>query len=390
MTNQMPQDFATYGEARKAGFLKMKEFKERGKNMVGTYCSFVPTELIIAANGVPVSLCASSEEPIGSAERDLPSNLCPLIKASYGFGLTDTCPYFYFSDLIIGETTCDGKKKMFELLNNIKETYVMQLPSSREACYIDMWEQEIIRLWKKLEDFYHIKITDSDVQKAIVLKNKERQVVLKFLELGKLNPSPISGYEMGTRLDSLGFNPDIEGRSKILADRMAEVLAHWQKDLAGKSSVKPRILVTGCPNSGMRDKTIKVLEEMGADVVAFDSCNGAREKIDMVDTTLPTTKALAKKYMNINCSIMSPNGARMDYIKDMIKEYAVDGVLELVLMSCHTYAIESYNVKKTVEATGAQYLKLETDFSKSDSEQIKTRLQAFMETLGNCKQISAC
>lgn len=382
MMNQLPQGFATYGEARKAGFMKMKEVKEKGKNLVGTYCSFVPTELIIAANGVPVSLCASSEEPIAAAEQNLPSNLCPLIKASYGFGLTDTCPYFYFSDLIIGETTCDGKKKMFELMNKIKETYVMQLPSSRDESYIDMWEQEIIKLWKKLEDFYHIKITDTAVQKAIALKNKERGIVLKFLELGKLNPAPISGFELGTRLDSLGFNPDIEGRSKILADRTKEVLADWQANWQGKPSTKPRILVTGCPNSGVRDKTIKVLEELGADVVAFDSCNGAREKIDMVETDLPTTKALAKKYMRINCSIMSPNQARMDYISNMIDEYAVDGVLELVLMSCHTYAIESYNVKNVVESKGVQYLKLDTDFSKSDSEQIKTRLQAFLETMG--------
>ena len=103
-----------------------------------------------------MSLCATSEEPIPAAENVLPRNLCPLIKASYGFALTDTCPYFYFSDLIVGETTCDGKKKMFELMNDIKETYVMQLPSKRGEIYEQLWEKEIISLWHKLEDFYHI------------------------------------------------------------------------------------------------------------------------------------------------------------------------------------------------------------------------------------------
>ena len=133
----LPANFETYNQARKNGFLKMKELKDAGQRLVGTFCSFVPTELVEAAGGTVVSLCASSEEPIAAAEANLPRNLCPLIKASYGFALTDTCPYFYFSDFIVGETTCDGKKKMFELMNEIKETFVMQLPSSRDEQALD-------------------------------------------------------------------------------------------------------------------------------------------------------------------------------------------------------------------------------------------------------------
>lgn len=377
----LPENFESYGDARKNGFLKMKELKESGRKIVGVYCSFVPTELVEAAGGTVVSLCATSEEPIPAAEADLPRNLCPLIKASYGFGLTDTCPYFYFSDFIVGETTCDGKKKMFELMNEIKETYVMQLPSMRDEASLDAWEKEIIRFWKKLEDFYQITISEEDVKKAIEIKNKERDVVLKFLELGKLNPAPISGYEMGSRLDSLGFNPDIEERCRIIEERTMEVLQEWEKNYKGKPSKRPRILVTGCPNSGIREKTIRAIEELGADVVAFDCCNGTREKVEKVDPTLPVTKALAKKYLNINCSVMSPNESRMDYIRDMIDEYEVDGVLELVLQACHTYAIEAYHVKKTAAAKGVPYLKIETDYSTADCGQINTRLEAFLETM---------
>lgn len=378
---KLPENFESYGEARKNGFLKMKELKETGKKIVGVYCSFVPTELVEAAGGTVVSLCATSEEPIAAAEADLPRNLCPLIKASYGFALQDTCPYFYFSDFIVGETTCDGKKKMFELMNDIKETYVMQLPSVRDEAALDAWEKEIIRFWKKLEDFYQITITEEDVKKAIELKNKERDVMLRFLELGKLNPAPISGYEMGSRLDSLGFNPDIEGRCRIIEERTQEVIKDWEENYKGKPSRRPRILVTGCPNSGIREKTIRVIEELGADVVAFDCCNGTREKVEKVDTTLPVTRALAKKYLNIYCSVMSPNQTRMDYISEMIDDYQVDGVLELVLQACHTYAIEAYHVKKTAAKKGVPYLRIETDYSTADSGQINTRLEAFMETL---------
>ena len=378
---RLPENFESFPEARKSGFMKMKAHKDNGGKIVGTYCSFIPTELIMAAGAIPVTLCATSEEPIAAAQEHLPSNLCPLIKASYGFALTDTCPYFYFSDFIVGETTCDGKKKMFELMNDIKDTYVMQLPSSRDEVALTMWEAEIKKFWKKLEDFYGVTITEEDVKKAILQKNAERDLVLEYLDLGKLNPSPISGYELGTKLDTLSFIPSMEERCKQLRERIDEVKADWEANYKGKVSRKPRILITGCPNGGVRDKTIKVLEELGADVVAFDTCNSNREKIEKVDTTLPVTKALAKKYLNINCSVMSPNTDRLKFISDMIDDYQVDGVLEIILQACHTFSIESYNVKKSVLAKKIPYLKVETDYSKADAGQINTRLEAFLETI---------
>ena len=378
---RLPENFESFPEARKSGFMKMKAHKYNGGKIVGTYCSFIPTELIIAAGAIPVTLCATSEEPIAAAEEHLPSNLCPLIKASYGFALTDTCPYFYFSDFIVGETTCDGKKKMFELMNDIKDTYVMQLPSSRDEVALTMWEAEIKKFWKKLEDFYGVTITEEDVKKAILQKNAERDLVLEYLDLGKLNPSPISGYELGTKLDTLSFIPSMEERCKQLREIIDEVKADWETNYKGKVGRKPRILITGCPNGGVRDKTVKVLEELGADVVAFDACNSNREKIEKVDTTLPVIKALAKKYLNINCSVMSPNTDRLKFISDMIDDYQVDGVLEIILQACHTFSIESYNVKKAVLAKKIPYLKVETDYSKADVGQINTRLEAFLETI---------
>ena len=74
--------------------------------MVGVFCTYFPQEIAMAMGACVVGLCSTSDETIKDAERDLPSNLCPLIKSSYGFALTDKCPFFYFSDLIVGETTC--------------------------------------------------------------------------------------------------------------------------------------------------------------------------------------------------------------------------------------------------------------------------------------------
>lgn len=377
----LPENFVTYDEARKAGFIKMKELKEKGARVVGVFCSFVPVEILMAGGAVNASLCASSEQPIPAAETKLPRNLCPLIKASYGFALTDTCPYFYFADLIVGETTCDGKKKMFELMNELKETYVMQLPAQRNERGLDLWKKEIIALKEKLEDFYGIQITEEDIKKAIRLKNRERKAMLRFMELGKLYPSPISGYEISTVSDSLGFNFDREDRIRRVEERTKEVLKDWEENYKGKTFKRPRLLITGCPNGGVRDKIIRTVEEMGADVVAFDSCSGTREKVEEVDETMPVFDALAKKYLNINCSVMSPNDSRQGYIKEMIHDYQVDGVVEIILQSCHTYNIEAHFVKRTVEAEGIPYLMIETDYSKSDQGQIATRLEALLETL---------
>ena len=116
-------------------------------------------------------------------------------------------------------------------------------------------------------------------------------------------------------------------------------------------------------------------------MVGFDCCNGTREKVELVDESMPVYDALAKKYLNINCSVMSPNDSRMRYIEEMLEEYQADGVIEIILQACHTYNIESHYVKETVTNQGKAYLMIETDYSQSDKGQIGTRLEAFLETI---------
>ncbi len=168
-----------------------------------------------------------------------------------------------------------------------------------------------------------------------------------------------------------------------MEERTAEILAGWEANCKGKPSLKPRILVTGCPNAGVREKVIRAVEEMGADIVAFDTCNGMRDKVELVDESNPDPyEALAIKYLNINCSVMSPNDSRREYLERMIDEYHVDGVIEIVLQSCHTYDVESYFIKRMVtEKKHLPYLNIETDYSQADKGQISTRLAAFLETI---------
>ena len=381
---KLPDNFETYDEARQRGFLALKELKDQGRRVVGVFCSYVPTELIYAADAIPVGLCASSEEPIPAGETRLPRNLCPLIKASYGFALTEKCPYFYFSDFVIGETTCDGKKKMFELMNELKETFVMSLPNSREPreAAVAAWRSEIIRLKEKLEDFYNITITEDQIREAIKLKNKERVAFQTYLELGKLVPPALSGYEMGTKMDASAFTFDINDRIQSFDNRTAEVQHYWETERKGKFSDRPRIMVTGCPNGGVRDKLLKTIEELGGDIVLIDTCGGIRTQMQKVEESGDVYTALAEKYVDITCSVMSPNKPRFDMMGTLMDEFQVDGVIEVILQACHTFNVESYNVKRFVtEQKGVPYLSLETDYSQADKGQIATRIGAFLEML---------
>ena len=197
LVTDLPAIFDQFSEARQTGFLTVMDLKERGIPLVGTYCTFMPQEIPMAAGAVVVSLCSTSDETIEEAEKDLPRNLCPLIKSSYGFGKTDKCPYFYFSDLVVGETTCDGKKKMYEYMAEFKPVHVMQLPNSvKDDASRALWKAEMLRLQKTVEERFGHEISEDALRDAIALKNRERRALANFYHLGQLNPPALSGSDI--------------------------------------------------------------------------------------------------------------------------------------------------------------------------------------------------
>jgi benzoyl-CoA reductase/2-hydroxyglutaryl-CoA dehydratase subunit BcrC/BadD/HgdB len=325
-----------------------------------------------------VSLCATSDETIADAEQDLPKNLCPLIKSSYGFGKTDKCPYFYFSDIVVGETTCDGKKKMYEYLGQFKPVHVMELPNRVSENGVQLYRSEIIRMKEKLEEVFGVTITEDDIRKAIKVKNAERDAIKKFYSIMKADPTPITGENLLNTLITTTFNFD---REKIPA-QMDELIAKIKEEGA-TTEKQPRILITGCPMGGATMKVVKAIEENGGRVVFYENCTGAKAVEDNVDESIEDVyEALARKYINIGCSCMSPNDNRIALLDKMIDEYHVDGVVDVELQACHTYAVETKRIKQFVnEEKKIPYMSLETDYSQADVGQIATRVAAFIEML---------
>ena len=377
----LPEVFEEFAEQRKKSFLGVKQLKDKGIPVIGSYCTYFPQEIAMAMGAASVSLCSTSDETIPDAERDLPKNLCPLIKSSYGFAITDKCPFFYFSDLVVGETTCDGKKKMYEYMSEFKDVYLMELPNTQGEEALKLWKSEMIRFKEYLEKKFDVEITEEKLREAIKINNEGRRALKGLYEVMKNDPAPIKGQDLFKVLYGSTFKFDrsaIPGEVNALVDKIKKEYAEGKME-----EKKPRILVTGCPIGGATEKVIRAIEDNGGIVVTYESCSGAKSIDKLVDEDNPDVyDALARRYLNIGCSVMTPNPNRLELLGRLIDEYRVDGVVAMILQACHTYNVESLGIRRFVnEKKGKPYISVETDYSQADIGQLNTRIAAFIEML---------
>ena len=356
--------------------------KAAGRKAIGFYCLYSPTELAVAAGAIPLPLCGTRNDPIAAAEESLPRNLCPLIKSSYGFAVTDTCAFFRASDLIVGDTTCDGKKKMFELLGRWKTTHVLQLPQNQETrLSLTLWKHELERFRKIVEQTTETRIDDEKLRAAIRLMNRERHTRKMLMDVNKMDPAPLKGSQLLDILFKVGFLADKEKGISFMEEVASEVL---KGSLTGNEMAKrrgKRILLTGVPVGLGSDKIVKIVEQLGADIVAFENCSGYKQAFT-VDETKEPMDALSEQYLATPCSVMSPNHGRFELLKEMIRDFDVDGVIDLTWQACHTYNVEAFLIDEVIqEALGIPSLHLETDYAESDTEQLRVRIEAYIEML---------
>ncbi len=379
----LPRTFEEFNEQRKAAFIRVKDFKQAGNRLVGFLCSYTPLEIIDAAGASSVALCGTSDEVIPEAEKVLPANLCPLIKSTYGFAYSQKCPFTYFSDMIVGETTCDGKKKMYELLGELKETHILHLPQGRGRAYErDGWYEECRLLKERLEELYGITITDDDLRSAAARRNRLRAAQLSMFELQAAEPPAMSGVELMSTMFAGTFSFDIDAYTKKIEATVAERRAAYETGERPIAADAKRILITGCPVGGVINKIGRTIEANGGVVVCMDDCSGERTCRMMVDENADDIlRAIADRYLDINCSVMTPNDGRMENTLAMCEKYHVDGVIDNVLTACHTFNVESARMQAAVEGAGIPYMKIETDYSAGDQGQIDTRIAAFIEML---------
>jgi len=363
---------------------ELRQHAMNGNKVVATYCVFVPEEIIWAADAIPVGLCAGTQFSVPLAEEILPRNTCALIKSSFGFKLGRICPYVQASHLIVGETTCDGKKKMFEILNQYQPVHVMEVPNKKTQLSRDLWLGEVIAFKDIIEKLTGNKITADKLGQATKLVNERRRALQRLYNLRQVKPVPISGKD-ALLVTQVSFYDDV-----VRCTQQVNVLCdELERRVNAGDGVAPanasRILISGSPMAIPNWKLHHILESAGAVVVCEESCTGTRFFSDLVpedkNTMEEQLKAIAERYMQIHCACFTPNDERLDDIVALAREYQVDGVVHYNLQFCHTYANEATKVEKTLEEAGIPLLRIETDYSDEDVGQLRTRIDAFLEII---------
>lgn len=368
-------------EVHGARIQELQKSRENGKKVVGTFCVFVPDEVIMAAGAIGVGLCSGSQFWIEDGEKVLPRNVCPLVKALVGAKVSRTCPYFQSCDMIVGETTCDGKKKAWEILDEYMPVHVMELPQMKREKNVEQWQDEIKLFIKRMEELTGNKITVEKLKEGIRLANRKRTALKRLYDLRKNTPSPISGLD-ALLVSQIAFVDDCER----FIEKTEELCDELEKRVGkSNSKKKKRILVTGTPMAVPNWKLHSIVEGLDAEIVVEETCTGTRYFENQVSAEGETIdhliKNMAGRYMNINCACFSPNKGRVEDIMQYAEDYDIDGVIYYNLSFCHTYAIEYKGVETTLKENNIPILNIETDYSEEDTGQIKTRVEAFLEMI---------
>lgn len=369
--------------------LRIKELvahKEAGGKVVGTFCLYVPEEIIRALGAIDVGLCAGAEWGYNEVEKILPRNTCALIKSFVGFKLDRVCPYVESADLVIGETTCDGKKKAYEIFGEMAPVYIMELPQMKRPEDFTLWRSEIDRLVAQLEELTGRKLTLENLKAATREVNAKREALQRLNNARKAAVVPISGKD-ALLASQVAFYDDVPRFTEMVNKIADELEARIAAGEGVAPASAPRVLVTGSPMAIPNWKLHDIIEKAGAVVVAEEMCTGSRYFDTLTDETPETLEgmldAIAQKYLGINCACFTPNEGRMDDVVRMAEEYGAQGVIHYALQFCTPYQMEARGVEKASREAGLPVLRIDTDYSMEDIGQLQTRVEAFVEMLAD-------
>ena len=372
--------------------LRVKELvdhRKAGGVVVGTFCTYVPEELVIAAGGICVGLCAGAQVAEEAAEQYLPRNLCALIKSSLGFKLAKVCPYIESCDLLVGETTCDGKKKYYEILDRFQPVHVMELPQRKEEADRELWRSEVRRLAARLEELTGHPIDESSLREAVKVVNDKRRALLRLAELRKSDPPVISGRD-ALLINQIAFYDDPARLAEKVNALCDELERRRSEGVSIGGAHRPRILLSGCPMAIPNWKVPTIIEKSGAVVAMDEMCTGIRYFRHLVDEEAVGLEglldAIADRYLQIDCAVFTPNRERIEHILELVRDYDIDAVIHYSLQFCDPYTVETFKVKEALEEAGVPFLSLETDYSTEDVGQLTTRIQALVEMVSSSKK----
>jgi benzoyl-CoA reductase/2-hydroxyglutaryl-CoA dehydratase subunit BcrC/BadD/HgdB len=354
-----------------------------GEKFVGTFCVFVPEEIILALGAIPVALCGGTAASIPYAEQHFPRNMCPLVKSTLGLAYSGTCPYGPIEDLAVGETTCDAKKKTWDILAENGGFHVLELPQKKSPADRTLWRTEVRTFIARMEELTGRKLDGENLGRAVKRMNRMRRALVRLHELRQADPPPISGTDalvvMQAALidDKDRFTGEVERLNEELALRVANGVSPVP---AGTK----RLLLAGCPSVVGNWKIHHLIESAGAVIVADETCTGIRyfrREVEDADGLEARIEAVADRYLTIDCSCFSPNTERLENVVRLARDFRADGVVQYILHACHTYDIEAIRVAAALKEAGVPSIKVETDYAEEDAGRLGIRIEAFLESL---------
>jgi benzoyl-CoA reductase/2-hydroxyglutaryl-CoA dehydratase subunit BcrC/BadD/HgdB len=366
------------------------------KKMIGVYCMMVPEELIDAAGAVSVRLCAGCFESSQIGEDRIPRDVCPLVKSAMGFTIQKGLAAVDLCDVVIVPATCDAKRKLGEELSAFKNVWMIEVPHIKDAEFSRrIWIDQLYGLKSKIEKYAgngRAKTkTSSRYLGAAIKKTAVAQWELRQLLSIRQSKSPVIWGRQAVVVE----NAYAYTRTEDWADNLAQLNIQLAKKVKHNNAVCsencPRIFIAGSPVIFPNTKIQSLVEEMGGIVVADESCAGDRYLYDPVgnpeNSLAGQMTGIASRYLApCICPAFTPNDDRLFMIKRMVADFAADGVLYHVLKGCVIYDFELHRVEKILNRAKIPVLRIETDYNPEDVEQLRTRIEAFIEMLKSQKK----
>jgi benzoyl-CoA reductase/2-hydroxyglutaryl-CoA dehydratase subunit BcrC/BadD/HgdB len=369
---------------------ELNVIKKEGKPLVGTFCIFVPEEMVVGAGGACYGLCSGSPASIPEAEKELPRNICPLIKSAHGFKMLKSCGYTQSATFIYGETTCEAKKKTWEILDKHHPVHIMHIPQKKDAKSLRLWREEVMDFKTHIEEVTGNKLDASSLKTGIEVINEKRKALQRLDKLRANTNIPISGRDalFVMQISFIDEPVRFTKQLNLLCDEL-EARVENQINVFEKDSI--RLIILGTPFAAPNWKLHEIVETSGAAIINEESCIGHRyfkDNIEVNDTMSDEeiVDKMVERYAKIDCACFTPNEARIEKIKQMVKDKKADGVIYYTLSFCHTYNVESFLVKTALQDSKIPFLAIESDYSPEDSGQIKTRVEAFIESIKFSKE----
>lgn len=368
--------------------LRVKELmdeKEKGRKVIGSFCVFVPEEIVRAADATLVGLCTGADFAMEEVEKILPRNTCSLIKSAFGFKLGKVCPYIESADMIVGENTCDGKKKAYEVMDGlVTNLYVMDLPQMKSEAGKSLLKSEYNRFKEAVENLTGVRIDAARLKKGIDIVNNKRKAVHRLARLRSADPAPISGLD-ALLVNQVFFYDDPVRFTDSVNKICDELEGRIEQGAGAVAKGAPRLLMSGCPMAVPNWKLPWIVESAGAVIVGEESCVGERGTRNLTEDSGSTVEelmdAIVDRHFRVDCAIFTPNPDRLQHVKEMYEAYRAQGVIHYGLQFCQPYQMESLPVERILEDAGIPVMRIDTDYSMEDVEQLKTRVEAFIERI---------